>query len=160
MAHAVNATCTEFVCILWIESRVSIQWFSTVLASRRTPRTNPRTFQFTDSLHYCTISFNSNITRHTQFSLTPPIIFSRFMVILEICRKNKKSRAVRIEWNGTVMLAIVWCLEPPIAQFGSPILKAATDRFGYFFPCLSHLSSKFILLISPSLLNGYAPFNL
>ena len=39
---------------------------------------------------YCTISFNSNVTHHTQFSLTPPIIFSRFMVILEICRKNKK----------------------------------------------------------------------
>ena len=56
--------------------------------------------------------------------------------------------------------AIVWCLEPPIARFGSLILKAATDGFGYCFPRLSHLSSKFILLISSSLLNGFAPFNL
>ena len=72
-----------------------------------------------------------------------------------------------------ILLAIVWCLEPPIARFGSLILKVvivptpsfhstnqATDGFGYCFPRLSHFSSKFILLISPSLLNGFAPFNL
>jgi len=51
---------------------------------------------------YCTISFNLYITHHTQFSLTVPIIFSQFMVILEICQKIKKSHAVQIEWNGTV----------------------------------------------------------
>ena len=42
--------------------------------------------------------------------------------------------------------------------FHSP--NPATDGFGYCFPRLSHLSSKFILLISPSLFNEFAPFNL
>ena len=40
--------------------------------------------------YYCTISFNSHVTCHTQFLLTPAIIYSQFMAILEICQRNQK----------------------------------------------------------------------
>ena len=41
-------------------------------------------------LQYCTISINSNVTHHTQFFLTPDLIFSRFFRFSEIFRKRGK----------------------------------------------------------------------
>ena len=102
------------------------------------------------------------ITRQCTFSRAawPKITRRSFWKIENPCQAK----------SNVYKKAIVWCLEPPIARFGSLILKVvivpthstnpATGGFGYCFPCLSHLSSKFILLISPSLLNGFAPFNL
>jgi hypothetical protein len=46
---------------------------------------------------YCPISNSSDGHRSQQFSETPVIIFSRFVGILELCRKNYLSRAVRTD---------------------------------------------------------------
>ncbi|GJE96784.1 hypothetical protein PsYK624_129900 [Phanerochaete sordida] len=47
---------------------------------------------------YCTITTKSDVTCHTGFPLTPPIIFSRFMGVLESCRINGNSGACPI-WS-------------------------------------------------------------
>ena len=62
------------------------------------------------------------------------------------CSNDNKSIRVYIG-------AIVWCLEV-IVQ-----IRLLTD-LAIVSHALVHLSSKFILLISPSLLNRFAPFNL
>ena len=52
---------------------------------------------------YCTISINSAVTRHTDFFLTPDLVFSWFVrFFLRFIENTKKSCDCRIDRNGPV----------------------------------------------------------
>ncbi|KAF8972772.1 hypothetical protein BDZ97DRAFT_857369 [Flammula alnicola] len=59
---------------------------------------------------YCTISFNSAVTRHTPFFLTPDLIYSRFIRFFELFQKVKNPHFGRIDRNSTVLSSHVWPL--------------------------------------------------
>jgi len=51
-----------------------------------------------DSRIYCTISTKGSVTRNIHFFLTPDLILSRFMAILDNCRPNKKVTCMNL-WS-------------------------------------------------------------